>query len=125
MHYVTKKTADGERFGFGANWKKFVYILTEEHIRQSSHALANMLQTSYLEEKKFLDVGCGSGLSRLAARKRRAEVVSFNYDPDSVDCTTSLKTRYCSDDSLREIGEGSVFDRDYMRSLGKFDFVYS
>jgi ribosomal protein L11 methylase PrmA len=47
-----------------------------------------------LAGKSFLDVGSGSGLFSLAAMRLGAERVhSFDYDPQSVGCTTELKRR--------------------------------
>jgi 2-polyprenyl-6-hydroxyphenyl methylase/3-demethylubiquinone-9 3-methyltransferase len=50
-----------------------------------------MLEVEDLNEKCFLDVGSGSGLSSLAARRLGAKVCSFDYGPQSVACTNELK----------------------------------
>ena len=78
-----------------------------------------------LDGKSFIDVGCGSGLFSLAARRLGARVRSFDYDPQSVACTAELKRRYFSDDPLWSVETGSVLDAAYIRSLGQFDVVYS
>ena len=46
------------------------------------------------QEKRFLDIGSGSGLFSLAARNLGASIVSFDYDGQSVACTQELKQRY-------------------------------
>jgi 2-polyprenyl-6-hydroxyphenyl methylase/3-demethylubiquinone-9 3-methyltransferase len=84
-----------------------------------------MLGTADLSGKRFLDAGSGSGLSSLAARQMGARVHSFDYDPDSVECTRELKRRFHPNDSDWTIDEGSVLDREYLAMLGKFDIVYS
>jgi ribosomal protein L11 methylase PrmA len=73
-----------------------------------------MLGVSDLQGKRFLDIGCGSGLFSLAARRLGAAVHSFDYDPKSAGCTQELKRRYFAGDSLEE---GSVLDRDYLGRL--------
>ncbi len=74
---------------------------------------------------KFLDIGSGSGLFSLAARRLGAVVHSFDYDPQSVACAKELRQRFFADDSEWTIEEGSVLDRAYLDRLGKFDVVYS
>ena len=84
-----------------------------------------MLGVSTLQNKTFLDVGSGSGLSSLAARNLGAKVLSFDYDENSVLCTRELKHKYYQNDNNWKIMHGSVLDTDYLRSLGEFDYVYS
>jgi 2-polyprenyl-6-hydroxyphenyl methylase/3-demethylubiquinone-9 3-methyltransferase len=115
----------GERFEFGDNWAAFLSVLDENRIEQSELALRSMLGVESLEGKSFLDVGSGSGLSSLAARRLGASVYSFDYDPQSVACTAELKRRFFADDSDWVVDEGSVLDPEYMQKLGTFDIVYS
>jgi 2-polyprenyl-6-hydroxyphenyl methylase/3-demethylubiquinone-9 3-methyltransferase len=116
---------DGERFEFGKNWASFLKLLDDEKIRQAVNSLQEKLGTDSLNGKSFLDIGSGSGLFSLAARKLGAKVVSFDYDPESVACTRELKQRYFTGDPDWDVQQGSVLDPDYLRSLGKFDIVYS
>lgn len=115
----------GERFQFGENWKHFLHSLNETHIVEAEKSLKKMLQVEDLRNKSFLDVGSGSGIFSLAAKRLGARVHSFDYDPASVACTMELRRRYFSDDSHWTIEEGSVLDSSYLNSLGKFDVVYS
>jgi len=115
----------GERFQFGANWARFLNVLNDERIAEAEHSLRHMLGVSDLQGKNFLDIGSGSGLFSLAARRLRATVYSFDYDPQSVACTRELKHRYFPDDAQWTIEEGSVLDWDYLSRLGQFDVVYS
>ncbi|MCX7155356.1 MAG: class I SAM-dependent methyltransferase [Rhodocyclales bacterium] len=114
-----------ERFEFGANWTKFLNVVDDERIAQAEESLCNMLTVSDLRGKSFLDVGSGSGLFSLAARRLGATVFSFDYDPSSVACTRELKRRYLPDDAKWDIEEGSALDRNFLSRLGKFDVVYS
>lgn len=115
----------GERFRFGANWRRFLDTVDQESIRRAQQSLLSMLETETLEGRRFLDMGCGSGLFSLAARGLGAEVVSFDYDPQSVACTVELKRRYFPNDAQWRIEEGSALDSAYVSALGAFDFVYS
>lgn len=120
-----KELAAGERFAFGQNWINFLNTLNEERIQEAQKSLKEMLEVSSLEGKSFCDVGSGSGLFSLAARRLGARVHSFDYDPQSVACTAELKRRYFPDDLNWVVGEGSVLDSDYIARLGQFDIVYS
>ena len=84
-----------------------------------------MLEEEGLKGKSFLDISSGSGLFSLAARRLGAKVHSFYYDPLSVACTAELKRRYLSDDVDWAVEEKSVLDTEYLKSLGKFDIIYS
>jgi 2-polyprenyl-6-hydroxyphenyl methylase/3-demethylubiquinone-9 3-methyltransferase len=84
-----------------------------------------MLDTPSLEGLRFVDVGCGSGLFSLAARRMGARVESFDYDPASVGCALELKRRFFSGDEEWTIREGSALDTRFLASLGEFDVVYS
>ena len=115
----------GDRFEFGANWARFLSVLNEDRIAQAEKSLREMLDVSDLHGRRFLDIGSGSGLFSLAARRLGAAVHSFDYDPKSVGCTQELKRRYFPGDSQWLIEEASVLDRDYLTRLGQFDVVYS
>ena len=120
-----KDVAQAERFEFGKNWSKFLRVLNDERIAESENALKAMLHVDSLQDKRFLDIGSGSGLSSLAARRLGATVYSFDYDPQSTACTRELKRRYFSDDSNWIVEQGSVLDANYIKSLGQFDIVYA
>jgi 2-polyprenyl-3-methyl-5-hydroxy-6-metoxy-1,4-benzoquinol methylase len=117
--------ARGERFDFGGNWARFLAVLDEGRIRAAERGLQDMLQVERLDGLRFLDIGSGSGLSSLAARRLGASVRSFDYDPQSVACTEELRRRYCPADPEWTVEWGSVLDRDKMGALGAFDVVYS
>lgn len=117
--------ARGDRFAFGSNWARFLSVLDEDRIRAAERGLQQMLQCQRLDGLRFLDIGSGSGLSSLAARRLGARVHSFDYDPDSVACTRELRRRYHAGDPDWVVEHGSALDADYLRSLGAFDIVYS
>lgn len=115
----------GERFSFGDNWTRFLGVLNEDRIRIAERTLTTMLEMDSLRGKSFLDVGCGSGLFSLAAKRLGARVHSFDYDPKSVACAAELKRLHFANDPAWTIQEGSVLDRTFLDSLGQFDVVYS
>ena len=115
----------GKRFEFGKNWQQFLRLLNEERIAIAEQTLKDMLGIADLHGKRFLDIGTGSGLFSLAARRLGATVYSFDYDPLAVSCAKELKRRYFLDDDAWTIEEGSVLDEHYLASLGTFDIVYS
>jgi 2-polyprenyl-3-methyl-5-hydroxy-6-metoxy-1,4-benzoquinol methylase len=120
-----QEVAAGSRFEFGKNWTQFLRELDDDRIAQAESSIRRMLGVSSLEGKRFLDVGSGSGLFSLAARRLGASVHSFDYDPHSVACTVELRRRYFRDDPHWNVDQGSVLDEEYVRGLGTFDVVYS
>ncbi|MGC4085036.1 MAG: class I SAM-dependent methyltransferase [Vicinamibacterales bacterium] len=115
----------GERFAFGANWARFLSVLNDDRIREAEQSLRTMLGVDSLAGRSFLDVGSGSGLFSLAARRLGAAVTSFDFDPQSVACTSELKRRYFPGDASWTVREGSVLDDAFLNTLGRFDVVYS
>ncbi len=113
------------RFGFGENWARFLRHLTPSRIATAEASLRDMLGVRDLVGKTFLDVGCGSGLFSLAARRLGAKVHSFDYDAHSVGCAEQLRARYFPGDAAWTIERGSALDAEYLRSLGVFDVVYA
>jgi 2-polyprenyl-6-hydroxyphenyl methylase/3-demethylubiquinone-9 3-methyltransferase len=88
-------------------------------------SLVDLLGIPTLAGRTFLDVGCGSGLFSLAARRLGAHVHSFDFDTESVACAQALKSRYYPGDPNWTIESGSALYQAYLGRLGKFDVVYS
>jgi 2-polyprenyl-6-hydroxyphenyl methylase/3-demethylubiquinone-9 3-methyltransferase len=125
MTQHAQEISSGQRFAFGENWTRFLSTLQENRIAEAEASLEKMLGSGSLRGRTFLDIGCGSGLFSLAARRLGARVHSFDYDPHSVACATELRRRYFPDDPNWRVEEGSALDPRYLESLGKFDVVYS
>src|SRR5437763_1458821 len=117
--------SDERRFGFGDNWLDFARNLSDRQIAEAERSVRNLLRRDNLEGMTFVDVGSGSGLFSLAARRLGARVHSFDYDAQSVLCTRQLRDQYCPSDPDWTIEQGSILDREYIRALGTFDVVYS
>ena len=125
MNQHESEVGRGERFEFGKNWANFLKLLDDRRIRRAEESLLAMLELPNLQGKTFLDIGSGSGLFSLAARRLGAKVHSLDYDPQSVACTRQLRETYFASDPDWKVEEGSVLDEAYIRSLGQFDIVYS
>lgn len=119
------EVARGDRFEFGKNWSRFLKTLNEDRIATAEESLRTHLGADDLSGRTFLDIGCGSGLLSLAARRLGALVHSLDFDPSSVRCARELKRVYFPEDPAWTIEQASVLDAEHIGSLGKFDIVYS
>jgi len=113
------------RFAFGRNWSRFLRTVTEERIAAATNSLIRAFGHDGLQGKRFLDIGCGSGLFSLAAHRLGATVHSFDYDADSVACAEALRHREAASADRWRIERGSVLDAEYLAALGTFNVVYS
>ncbi|MBI4507238.1 MAG: class I SAM-dependent methyltransferase [Chloroflexi bacterium] len=119
------QVAHGEpRFAFGKNWAHFLSMVDDQRIAVAERSLREMLETADLAGRSFLDVGCGSGLFSLAARRLGARVHAFDDDPEAVACAQELRRRYGGGDAWT-VERGSILDQAYVASLGQFDVVYA
>ncbi|MEO7392394.1 MAG: class I SAM-dependent methyltransferase [Ramlibacter sp.] len=125
MNTHRQEVEQGQRFEFGANWKLFLGALDDRRIALAEESLRANLGVRNLQGQRFLDIGSGSGLFSLVARRLGAQVHSFDYDPQSVACTRELRQRYFPGDPGWVVAPGSVLDDDYLRTLGQWDVVYS
>jgi 2-polyprenyl-6-hydroxyphenyl methylase/3-demethylubiquinone-9 3-methyltransferase len=115
----------GQRFGFGSNWARFLAEINDQKIARAQKSLLDMLECESLDGRRFLDIGSGSGLFSLCARRLGADVHSFDFDPDSVDCTRELRRRYFENDPRWQVQQGSVLDAKFTATIEKADIVYS
>lgn len=119
------QAVDGQaRFEFGRNWKKFLRLLNPERIAEAEQSLQKLLGAVDLDGTTFLDIGAGSGLFSLAAKRLGANVYSFDADEDCVECVRHLKQRYQPQGEW-SIQQASVLDRDFIDGLGCYDAVYA
>jgi SAM-dependent methyltransferase len=122
---VSRSDTTGNRFAFGGNWRAFLHRLNDGRIAEAEKSLQILLGRERLDDATFVDVGSGSGLFSLGARRLGARVHSFDADRDSVACTAMLRERYFPGDKGWTVEPGSVLDPDYLDRLGTFDVVYS
>lgn len=110
-------------FAFGKNWASYAKTITQPQIDEAISGLRRLVGDG-LEGKRFLDIGCGSGIHALAAlRLGASEVVAVDVDKDSVATTRSVLQTHAAGGSWKAL-ERSVFDMD-CSSMGRFDVVYS
>lgn len=111
---------DTSRFEFGKNWQAFLATVTEASIRHAEAGLAKLFPNGELKGATFLDVGCGSGLSMLAARRLGAgEVRGLDLDAQSV----AAAERLLAGQNAR-VSQKSILDAT-PAELGTFDIVHS
>lgn len=111
-------------FEFGKNWQNYILSLNDDKIASAQASLKKFLGLRLLKGKRFCDAGSGSGLFSLAARNLGANVISFDSDKNSVDCTKLVRKKYYPADPDWVIKNGSLLNSNFIKSLGKFDIVY-
>jgi 2-polyprenyl-6-hydroxyphenyl methylase/3-demethylubiquinone-9 3-methyltransferase len=111
-------------FKFGENWAAYAEKITATEIAAAEAGLARLVPASEVAGKRFLDIGCGSGLHSLAAlRLGAAEVLATDIDPASVATAEAVLSRHAPRPAW-QTREVSVFDLAPERE-GRFDIVYS
>jgi SAM-dependent methyltransferase len=123
MHESTDLLKQESHFAFGKNWASYSELVTESQIEEAESWLKRLLGDS-IRGKRFLDIGCGSGLHSLAALRLGAtEVVGVDLDPDSVATMRRLLTKFAPNQQWKAL-EVSVFELE-KSGIGQFDVVYS
>jgi 2-polyprenyl-6-hydroxyphenyl methylase/3-demethylubiquinone-9 3-methyltransferase len=125
MDSAEAEVRQGKRFTFGRNWSSFLKTVDEARIQIATESLRVLLNADDLTGRRFLDVGCGSGLFSLAARRLGAQVHSFDFDAASVACAMELRRRYDPRPENWTIEQGSILNLEFTRGLGAFDAVYA
>ena len=113
-------------FSFGKNWQDFVdHYFISERVTIAKEHLLELLQFADLAGLSFLDIGCGSGLSSLAALEAgAANIVSFDVDEHSVQATAVIRQRAGNPEHW-QISQGSILDQKFLHTLTPADIVYS
>ena len=121
-------TALDSHFAFGENWQSFAAGVSEDAVAEAVLCLERLFPQGGLVGKRFLDIGCGSGLSMLAAaRLGAASVTGVDIDPHSVAAAQGLLGRFLPQGGWT-VRQASIFDvtlPDLCSDNGGFDVVHS
>ena len=113
-------------FDFGLNWKSFSEDkLDAIRIDRAIQSLKNLLGCETLQDRNFMDVGCGSGVFSIAASNLGAAfVIGVDVNPRCITVCESNRNRLLRNGNIayRQL---SALDEAKMRSLGLFDVVYA
>lgn len=116
---------DDARFAFGANWSEYAQEVTEQHVQAAEESLSNLVgRPSQDADPTFLDIGSGSGIHAVAAARLGFTVTAFDYDTQSVETTRRLVRKFGLESQVTVL-RGSILDEDFLKSLGRFQLVYS
>lgn len=113
-------------FSFGKNWEQFIeQHFSEERVVVAQRHLLDFLGLADLKGKRFVDIGCGSGIHSLAAARAGASVIlSFDLDPASVSTTRKMCELYEGPADWKVLS-GSVLDKSFMATIEPGDIAYS
>ena len=109
---------------FGKNFKE--NLLTEfdkERLNESIEFIQYYLEIENLNNKTFLDAGCGSGVFTLATTELGANVRAFDLDDVAILNTKELLKEYGHPVSDEKITLGNILDPKFIESLGTYDYV--
>jgi SAM-dependent methyltransferase len=125
---IYMSSTDQPIFDFGQNWASFSELITEERIQHAHDSLFNLLGTTALNGKTFLDIGCGSGLFSIAAARLGARVFGIDLDPISVETSQKNAQKWLSDSTTTTFQVASILNidqLDWVDNSDHFDIVYS
>jgi 2-polyprenyl-6-hydroxyphenyl methylase/3-demethylubiquinone-9 3-methyltransferase len=116
-------TSVDSHFRFGENWRSYARLIDEPRLVQATEDLRRLVGGD-LEGRRFLDIGCGSGLHSAAALRLGArELTAIDLDPDSVATTQDVLGRLAPDRTWT-VERRSVFELPAAWA-GRFDVTYS
>jgi len=113
-----------KHFEFGKNWQSFIATIDDKSIEKAKAGLTKLFPNGEILKASFLDIGCGSGLSMLAAKYLGAIGVSgVDIDQHSVDASKAILSAYFPDGGW-SCSVSSVFELSPEHD-GRYDIVYS
>ena len=111
-------------FAFGDNWASYAALIDDAALAESKKGLLKLIPREALQDRSFLDIGCGSGLHALAAAQLGVRrILAVDIDPVSVETTKTVLAQHQLNIAW-QTDTISVFDLD-PDDLGTFDVVYS
>lgn len=109
-------------FKFGKNWKNYSNKITKVNIEDSLRDLKYLLKSLKLKNNlTFIDVGCGSGVHSIAAKKLGFKVTSVDRDKT---CIITTKKNF---NKFYNSNKTTIFQDDILNTkvFKKYDIVYS
>ncbi|WP_048707972.1 class I SAM-dependent methyltransferase [Microvirga massiliensis] len=111
----------GSRYEFGLNWSAFASTIDERAIDEAEAGLRRLFPNDEIAGRRFLDIGCGSGLHALAALRLGAdEVTAIDIDPHSAETTRRVFSQFAPNGrwtvrvgSVLELAEDPSYDIVY------------
>ena len=112
-------------FNFGENWHAFSQqSLDADKFNAAVESLGRLLGTENINDRSFLDIGCGSGIFTVAASLLGAKkVIGIDISKESIAASTVNKDKYAPQNDI-VFSHMSIFDDDIF-AYGTFDVVYS
>ena len=116
-----------DRFDFGVNWKSYSEkALSPEKFLAAQTSLKTLLKKSDLNGLRFLDIGCGSGIFSIAAKRLGArEVVGVDISPNSVEASRQNVQAFGMADQGVRFEQADILNAADLAGLGLFDVVYA
>lgn len=113
-------------FDFGSNWGEFSKRRVDRRrLEIACESLRELLKLENLKGKKFLDIGCGSGLFSLAAHQLgAAKVVGLDLNPRCIEISQVNRDRLAPDSSI-QFHVASALELEQLKNFGSFDVVYA
>jgi 2-polyprenyl-6-hydroxyphenyl methylase/3-demethylubiquinone-9 3-methyltransferase len=112
-------------FGFGENWAKLIEQIDDQRLARAIEDIRSFVGD--LRGREFLDIGCGCGLSSLAAYHLGAsKIISLDIDPLNIENTLRLKAKFGVPELFPwTVETRSIVSDDDVRHLEMADVVYS
>jgi 2-polyprenyl-3-methyl-5-hydroxy-6-metoxy-1,4-benzoquinol methylase len=114
-------------FEFGRNWRRLVARIDEERVAAAVHDIATFMGRESLRGLSFLDIGCGSGLSSLAAYRLGARPIhSVDIDPVNIENVREVRRKFgVPEDAAWTATVASIVNADDAQRLPRSDVVYA
>ena len=110
-----------KHFKFGENWKHFSNLIDNNRLKEAVTSLKKLTNKKSLNNLSFLDIGCGSGLSSLAAIQLNCKKI-YAIDQDEQSIKTTKKVLQKSRFKKVKVEKKDLFT---LNEKEKFDIVYS
>lgn len=114
------------RFDFGKNWQSYSHnALTPERIEQARQDFRQLVDGIDLQNKHFIDIGFGQGLSLIVASEMGASTLGIDIDELNI---LALKTtlKLMGSTKLPKVQVESILNPSFVgENKGRFDIVHS